>query len=160
MATNDAVAAIVEARTRLIEFVEGCDEAAWATSPLGEGDPRPVGVIADHVAHAYEYIGDLISEVVAGRDPGVTADTIDALNAEHQEAAGGALAAGELTPAAVVDHLMRSGDALVTRLAELESEQLEIERVALLAAISARHADNHRSEIVQALAGAGSDGTT
>ncbi len=155
MAPAEAVSAIVEARARLIEFVEGSDEAEWTACPLGEGDPRPLAVIADHVADAYEYIGDLISEVVAGRDPGVTAETIDGLNAEHAEAAGAALAAGELTAAEVVGHLMRSGDTLVAMLAAFGPEQLEIERVALFVAISSRHADNHRSDMEQALAGAG-----
>jgi hypothetical protein len=154
MAIDEAVTAIVEARARLIEFVEACGEDEWTACPLGEGDPRPVAVIADHVAHAYEYISGMISELVAERDPGVTAETIDGLNAEHAAATGAALAAGELTTAGVAGRLTRSGDALVAMLAALAPEQLEIERVARLATIAARHADNHRSEVQEALAGA------
>jgi hypothetical protein len=46
--------------------------------------------------------------------------------------------------------------------ATFELAQLEIDRVARLAAISARHADNHPSELEEALAGAGegSDGSS
>src|SRR5207247_10247680 len=47
-------AAIAEARQRLISFAGGCSDGDWNASPL-DGDPRPVGVVVDHVAHSYEY---------------------------------------------------------------------------------------------------------
>ena len=43
------------ARERMIAFVSGCSDKEWRTAPLN-GDPRPVAVVVDHVAHAYEYL--------------------------------------------------------------------------------------------------------
>ena len=48
-------AGIDAGRDRLIGFVDGCTDVDWRSAPL-DGDPRPVGVVVDHVAHAYEYL--------------------------------------------------------------------------------------------------------
>ena len=73
-------AAIAEARQRLIGFAEGCSEEDWSISPL-DGDPRSVGVVVDHVAHAYEYIGDWLRQILAGQVITVSSDIVDRFNA-------------------------------------------------------------------------------
>lgn len=143
--------AIDDSRQRLFGFVQRCTEADWRAAPI-EGDPRPVGVILDHVAHAYEYLADWIGEIAAGHVVDVNPEIVDELNAEH------ATDAGSVTPAHVTGHLRASGDALIALVAELKPGQLDAGdgRVRRLATIAARHADSHRTEIESALdAGAG-----
>lgn len=141
--------AIDEARRRFIGFVQQCTDGDWHCAPVA-GDPRPVGVIADHVAHAYEYLAEWIAELAAGRRVEVSTEVVDGLNAEH---AGDART---VTPAHVVGHLRSSGDALIALVAGLEPGQLDIGdgRLRRLTVIAARHADGHRAEIEAALADA------
>jgi hypothetical protein len=141
--------AIADARQRLIAFLQRCTDGDWRAAPV-DGDPRPVGVIADHVADAYEYLGGWISDLMAGQPVEVNTDIVDELNAEH------AIDAGAVTPAHVAGHLRSSGDALIALVAGLEPGQLDLDggRVRRLAIIAARHADNHRAEIEAALAAA------
>ena len=47
-------------------FVGSCTDADWRSAPL-DGDPRPVGVVVDHVAHAYEYLAGWMRQLVAGQ---------------------------------------------------------------------------------------------
>src|SRR5258708_6371826 len=54
------------ARERLVAFVDGCTDEQWTAAPL-EGDPRPVGMVVDHVAHSYEYLAGWISQLLAGK---------------------------------------------------------------------------------------------
>jgi uncharacterized damage-inducible protein DinB len=137
---------IDDARQRLISFVEQCPNAEWHSAPV-DGDPRAVGVIADHVAHAYEYLAGWISDIVAGEPVDVTAEIVDDLNARH---AGDA---GAMTPAEVALHLNESGDKLIQLISGLELAQLDLDggRVRRFAQIAARHADSHRTEIETAL---------
>lgn len=139
-------AAIEESRQRMSDFVLRCTDAQWESAPV-DGDPRPVGVITDHVAHAYEYLANWIGELLAGGSPEVNSDLVDQLNAEH------AASAGPVTPAHVAAHLKNSGDALINLIKDLEPGQLELGdgRVARMAVIAARHADGHRDEIEAAL---------
>jgi DinB family protein len=136
------------ARQRLLSFVQRCTDSEWHASPV-DGDPRPVGVIADHVADAYEYLARFIGDLVDGKPVDVNPELIDELNAEH---AGEASA---VTPAHVAGHLRSSGDELITLVASLEPDQLDIGdgRVRRLAVIAARHADSHRTEMQESLAG-------
>jgi hypothetical protein len=140
----DLAAEIDAARQRLTAFVEGCTEAQWASSPV-EGDPRPVGVITDHVANAYEYLAGWITEILDGGSPQVDSDVVDGLNAEHASTE----AVPTPTPAQVTGHLKASGDALISLVNGLDAAQLELGegRVARFAVIAARHADSHREEI-------------
>src|ERR1022692_2779164 len=85
-------AAIAEARQRLIGFIEGCPADDWLASPL-DGDPRPVGIVVDHVAHSYEYIENWLRQILAGQAVEVSSDIVDSLNAAH------AAQAGQLGPA-------------------------------------------------------------
>jgi hypothetical protein len=142
----DHAADIDAARQRLTEFVQHCTDEQWASSPV-DGDPRPVGVIADHVAHAYEYLAGWITEIVEGGSPHVDTDVVDGLNAEH--AADGAVP----SPAQVTEHLKSSGDTLITLVSGLNAAQLDLGegRVARFAMIAARHADSHRQEIEEQL---------
>jgi hypothetical protein len=136
------------ARQRLTEFVQGCTEAQWASSPV-DGDPRPVGVIADHVANAYEYLAGWIKEILEGGSPHVDGDVVDGLNADHASTD----AVPTPTPAQVTEHLKASGDALISLVNGLDAAQLELGdgRVARFAVIAARHADSHREEIQEQL---------
>ena len=92
------------ARERLVAFAAGCSPEQWRAAPL-EGDPRPVGVIVDHVAHAYDYMGGWMQRILAGEDMAVDGATVDALNAEH------AVTAAAVTPDEAIEHLRRSGAA-------------------------------------------------
>jgi DinB superfamily len=137
------------ARERLIGFVRGCTDEQWHAAPLDD-DPRPVGVVVDHVAHAYEYFAGWIRQIVAGHPVDVNGEVVDALNAEH------ARAAASVNRADATAHLLRSGDAISALVAGLSAADLEAGggRVRRFAQIAVRHADDHRSEIETALAGA------
>ena len=135
------------ARERLVAFVSGCTDEQWKAAPL-DGDPRPVGVVVDHVAHAYEYLGGWMRQILDGETVTVNSDVVDALNAEH---AGRAAA---VTRAEAVEHLRRSGAAVSQLVAGCSAEDLQAGggRVERLAQIAIRHADDHRAEIEAALA--------
>jgi uncharacterized damage-inducible protein DinB len=138
---------IAEARQRLLEFVRGCDEGDWHAC-VAEGDPRPVGVIVDHVAHAYEYLTRWIRDILAGATVTVNAETVDELNEEHAAQAAG------VSRAAAADHLMASGDTLIELVRGLTPADLDLGdgRVRRLTEVAIRHPDSHRSEIQSALA--------
>jgi len=146
MTPADHARSIDDARQRLISFVEQCPAAEWRFAPV-EGDPRAVGVIADHVAHAYEYLAGWIADLVAGKSVDVTAEIVDDLNAGH------AGQAGAPTPGDVAVHLGASGDTLIGLVSGLEPAQLDLGggQVRRFAQIAARHADSHRTEIEAAL---------
>jgi DinB superfamily len=136
------------ARDRLLAFVRACPDDIWRSRPLaGQGDNRQTAVIADHVAHAYEYMGSFITQMLAGETPHFDAALIDRLNAEHA-----ALAAGS-SRAEVTEHLACSGDELIALVAGLTPADLEAAggKVRRLAEISARHPDMHRTEIEDAI---------
>src|SRR6516164_121694 len=92
------------AMERLVAFAAGCSPEQWRAAPL-DGDPRPIGVIVDHVAHAYDYMGGWVRRILAGEDVAVNAATVDALNAEH------AVVAAATTPHEAIRHLRSSGAA-------------------------------------------------
>lgn len=135
-------AAIAAARQRLIGFAEGCPDDDWQAAPL-DGDPRPVGVVVDHVAHSYEYIAGWLRQLLAGQPVEVNSGIVDGLNAAHAETAG------RLSQAEVIDHLGRSGDDLIALVGGLEPAQLAAGdgRAGRFAQICIRHADDHRAEI-------------
>ena len=138
----DYAAAIAAARQRLIGFAEGCSDDDWRAAPL-DGDPRPVGVVVDHVAHSYEYIAGWLRQLLAGQPVEVSSGIVDDLNAAH------AGTAGRLSQAEVIDHLGRSGDDLIALVAGLMPAQLAADdgRARRFAEICIRHADDHRAEI-------------
>jgi len=150
MTSAEHARSIDEARQRLISFVQRCTDANWLAAPV-DGDPRPVAVIADHVAHSYEYLAGWISDIVAGKPVDVDTDVVNDLNAGHATRAVG------VTTTHVADHLRSSGDSLIALIVGLEPAQLDlgVGRVRRFALIAARHADNHRTEIEQALTAAG-----
>ncbi|MGN6793760.1 MAG: DinB family protein [Streptosporangiaceae bacterium] len=137
----DYAQAIDEARQRLVAFIEQCPDDVWRSAPVA-GDPRPVGVIADHVAHAYEYLADWISDVAAGKKVALSIELVDDLNAGHASDAAG------ITRPQVAEHLRSSGDELIALINGLEAPQLDLDdgRIRRLATIAARHADGHRAE--------------
>ncbi len=138
------------ARQRLLGFVARCNAGDWRACVL-DGDPRPVGVIVDHVAHSYEYLTGWMQEILAGHSPQVNADLVDELNAQH------AAQAAQVTPAEAAEHLRRSGDVIIKLVAGLDPGYLEAGggRLRHLADVAIRHADGHRSELATALATAG-----
>ncbi len=141
-------AQIAAARDRLLAFVATCTDDDWHAAPLrDEGDARSAGVIVDHVADAYEYLGKWIGSIVTGDSPAVNSELVDALNAAH------AAAAGNLTQAGAMQHLQTSGDVLIAMISDLTATDLDAGdgRVRRLAEIAARHADDHRTEIMTAL---------
>jgi hypothetical protein len=138
---------VARARERLVEFVDRCTDEQWASSPLGDGDPRPVGVIVDHVADAYEYLAGWVGQLARGQSVEVSSDVVDDLNARHAKDISAP------TRADAVDHLRRSGDAFMALVESLSPEQLARGdgRIVRFAQIAARHADNHVSELEAAL---------
>jgi hypothetical protein len=143
----ELAADIDAARERLAGFVGSCTDADWHSAPL-PGDPRPVGVVVDHVAHAYEYLAGWMRQLVAGQPVEVDSVVVDELNAEH------ARAAGSVTRAEAAGHLRRSGTDIAALVAGLSAADLDAGdgRVRRLAQVAIRHADGHRSEIEAALA--------
>jgi hypothetical protein len=138
------------ARDRLIGFVRGCTEEQWRSAPL-DGDPRPVAVVVDHVADAYEYLAGWLRDAVVGRPAVVNSEVVDALNARH------AAAAAAVSRAAAVQHLERTGAAMCELVAGLSAADLAAGggRAERPAQIAVRHADDHRAEIEAALAAGG-----
>ena len=138
------------ARERMIAFVSSCSDEEWRAAPLA-GDPRPVAVVVDHVAHAYEYLADWMRQIVAGQQVEVSSDAVDALNAQH------ARDAVAVSKAGAAEHLRRSGAAISLLVAGLSAAELAADdgRVRRLAQIAARHADDHRADIETALAAQG-----
>jgi DinB superfamily len=143
----ELAAAIDAARERLTGFVQGCTDEQWRSAPL-DGDPRPVGVVVDHVADAYEYLAGWMRQLVAGQPVEVNSGVVDALNAEH------ARAAASVSRADAAAHLDRSGAAISGLVAGLSAGELAAGdgRVRRLAQIAIRHADDHRAEVEAALA--------
>jgi DinB family protein len=142
-------ASIEAARDRLIAFATGCSEQEWRATPLeGDGDPRPVAVVVDHVADSYEYLAGFIRQLVAGEPVEVTGEIVDDLNAEH------AVQAAMVSQADAAEHLRRSGAAISALITGLSADELAAGdgRVRLFAQIAIRHADNHRTDIQTALA--------
>jgi hypothetical protein len=135
------------ARDRLVGFVRGCGDEEWRSAPLS-GDPRPVAVVVDHVAHAYEYLAGWISQLVAGQPVEVDSSVVDALNAQH------ARDAAAVSKVEATGHLRRSGEAISALIVGLSPADLAAGggRVRRLAQIAARPADDHRAEIEAALA--------
>ncbi len=142
-------AAIGAARQRLIGFIGSCAGADWLATPLGS-DPRPVGVIVDHVAHSYEYLAAWMRGILAGQRVTISTDIVDAYNAEH------ATAAAQVSQPEAAEHLGRSGDAIIQLVSGLNPADLDARggRVRRLAQIAIRHADDHRAEEEAALAAA------
>ena len=143
----ELAADIDAARERLAGFVAGCTDTDWRSAPL-DGDPRPVGVVVDHVAHAYEYLAGWMRQLVTGQPVDVNNEVVDELNAEH------ARTAGSVTRAGTAGHLRRSGADIAALVAGLSAADLAAGdgRVRRLAQVAIRHADDHRSEIEAALA--------
>ena len=134
------------ARDRLVAFAASCSPEQWRATPLA-GDPRPVGVIVDHVAHAYEYMGGWVQRILDGEDVAVDGATVDALNAEH------AVAAASVTPDEAIEHLRSSGAVFSRMVAGCSATGLQAGdgRVERFAQIAIRHPDDHRAELQAAL---------
>ena len=146
-----ALAADIDAaRDRMIGFVTGCSDEEWRSAPL-TGDPRPVAVVVDHVAHAYEYLAGWIRQLAAGQPVEVDGGVVDALNAGH------ARDVGAVSKDEAMSHLHRSGEAISALVAGLSPADLAAGdgRGQRLAQIAARHADDHRADIEAALAARG-----
>jgi DinB family protein len=141
-------AQIAVARDRMLAFAATCTDEVWHATPLAaHGDYRPVGIIVDHVAHAYDYMGGWMREILAGDSPQVDVALVDRLNAAHTATAG------HLTQAGAMEHLTRSGDDLIGLLAGLAEADLDAGagRIRRFAEIAARHPDAHLADIEDAL---------
>lgn len=131
------------ARDRLVALARRCTDGDWCALLPGSEDLRPVGVIVDHVADAYRYLGDFVRATVEGQPPPVTAALIDEMNAQHASAAAG------VTRDDAIAHLHSRGDAYVQLIAGLRAADLDIAEgwIRRFAEIGIRHADSHRLEI-------------
>ena len=76
--------------------------------------------MVDHVADAYEYIGDWLRQILAGQVIEVSSDIVDRFNADHAKQAE---QLGQPTRAQAIDHLNRSGDAIIALIAGLDTAQ-------------------------------------
>ena len=144
----DAADAIAAARDRMVAFARERSAEEWAACPLEDaGDPRSVGVLVDHVGHAYEYLTAFIRATVDGDAPAIDGRMIDELNAEHAEARAA------VDVEAATARLLVSGDGIVELVRSLTPAEMELVdgRVRRLAAIAVRHADGHRTDLEQAL---------
>jgi hypothetical protein len=144
---QDLAREVAAARRRLIEFVDRCADDRWMSCPLADADPRPVAVIVDHVADAYEYLGSFVTKLIQGAPVEVSPGVVDELNARHVAAVSAP------TKQAVVEHLRRSGDDFLALIEPLGPEHLAggEARITRFAQIAARHADGHRTELEAAL---------
>ncbi len=138
---------IVRARDGIVARARRFSPDQWSARPL-EGDGRPVGVVVDHVADSYGYLGRWVRQLLAGEPIEVSAEIIDALNARHAEEAARA------TRESVLAHLQDNGDTFAALIRPLAEADLDIGdgRVRRFALIAVRHADNHGAEIDAALA--------
>lgn len=144
---TDIANGILQERDKLVDFALACTDEQWESTPLGTEDPRRVFVIADHVADSCEYLAGWVHDLLDGTNPELNGELVDALNADH------AARVEMRTRSDVTAHLVRSGDEMASLVRGLTDEQLALGdgRVARLAAIAARHADNHRRELAAAL---------
>ena len=135
------------ARDRLVQAALRYPDERWTLVPAGnDEDPRPVNVLVDHVADAYEYMGGWARQLVDGSSPAVDGEVVDRLNREH------AVRAANVTVEMAVDHLTSAGEVFIEFLGGLGLEQLALEggRVRRFAEIAIRHTDDHRAQIEQA----------
>jgi hypothetical protein len=138
---------VIRARDGLVSGARRISPEQWRARPL-DGDDRPVGVVVDHVADSYGYLGRFVRQLLAGEVLELSAEIIDAFNARHATEAAAA------TPESAIAGLQVNGDAfaaLIRPLAEADLDRGD-GRVRGFALIAIRHADNHRAEIEAALA--------
>ncbi len=143
---SDLADEVVRARNALVRVAQRCSETVWNATPF-PADPRTVGVVIDHVAHAYTYLGRWVSELLDGGRVNVDAGIVDALNEQHAQSRAG------VTRGEAIDQLFASGDAFAELIRPLEDDDLELAggRVRRFAEIARRHADDHRADIEAAL---------
>ena len=102
----------------MVHFVGALSDLEWATNVVNEG--RTVGVLMHHVAISYQAEVDLALEIASGKPiTGVTADVVDAINAQH------ALAHALATKRETIALLSTNGAAAATRVRMCTDEQLD-----------------------------------
>jgi hypothetical protein len=138
--------AVVRNRDALITLARRCSREQWVSSPLSD-DPRPVGVIIDHVADWYATLAPWVAALLAGEAVEVSQEIIDARNAVH------ASTATTVACDAVVSHLRQAGNAMADAIRPLSAAQLDADKgwVRRFAEVAARHSDDHRTDIEGAL---------
>jgi hypothetical protein len=141
-APSDLADDVRAARDRLAACIAALPAERW-TTPLSADDPRPTGVVCDHVAHSYEYLAGWVRDLLAGGDPVVGPALVDELNLDH---AGRSSA---VTPESTLEHLQRSGDVFIELVRAMTPADLERAdgRVRAFVAVAIRHPDGHRVEI-------------
>jgi DinB superfamily len=137
---------VIRARDGLVARARRITPNQWRARPL-DGDDRPIGVVVDHVADSYGYLGRFVRQLLVGEALELSAQIIDDFNARHATEAVAA------TPESAIAHLQENGDAfaaLIRPLAEADLDRGD-GRVRGFALIAIRHADNHGTEIEAAL---------
>ncbi len=153
-------------RESVLAIVEGLDEEDWHRPVVPTGW-TPAGLV-EHLGGAEWH---WFQGVVAGKQPELPADVdedrppydrltvvfttdepsteVVAFYRDQCEQSEAVLA----TRSEVAEHLVQSGDEIAALVAGLTDEQLALfdGRIALLAAIAARHANSHRSEVAAAI---------
>lgn len=139
----------------LIQLVRGCSEEQWRTDCNDEGDNRTVAVIAHHVGHGHANTMEWLETVLAGGEITVTADDLNAENAEH------AATYHEVEREETTQLLVENGDRLCARVAELSEEELARKAfhrgegreltVAAIAELGQHHVVGHLATIRNAL---------
>ncbi len=102
----------------LAALASGLNTAEWETPVPKDG--RKIGVMVHHVASVYPIEVQLAQTIAAGNPvTGVTADVIDAMNAEHARENDAA------TKEATIDLLRRNSAAAADAIRALSDEQLD-----------------------------------
>jgi DinB family protein len=81
----ELAAALDAANLEMIQLVRGCSDEQWHVLCNDEGDGRPVGVIAHHVAHGHLDTIEWMETALQGRPIEITLAIQDELNARHAE---------------------------------------------------------------------------
>ena len=102
----------------LAALASGLNTAEWETPVPKDG--RKIGVMVHHVASVYPIEVQLAQTIAAGNPvTGVTANEIDAMNAEHARQNDG------VTKEATIDLLRRNSSAAADAIRALSDEQLD-----------------------------------
>ena len=109
---------IEEGATALAAFAEGITAEEW-TRPVSKTDPRPVGVIVDHVANMYPIEIDAARVVASGKAFEVGWDAVAGVNAQHATEKAG------VTKQAAIERLRKNSRDAAAVVRGFTDEQLD-----------------------------------
>jgi hypothetical protein len=109
---------LAAANDELVALVEQLTDLQWRAVTAAEH--WPIGVVADHVAHAYPSLGQTVATIAAGGLVETTWALLDEANARH------AAAFGDRGKTETLSALRRNGAQLVALLRDLSDTQLAV----------------------------------